>query len=268
LYRAGSRAVKGSQNCGLGAAHGLPHHAAMLAAIDPIDSAVGRPLVVRRRLIRRVAYALAGAFVAISFTLAWLRIGFGHDRVFGLSSLLDLNGEANVPAWYSGCLLFADAVAAAIVGVRLGGRRGVRWLAIAAWMTAMSLDEIAAIHERLTVPAHYLGPLGPIHNVTWVFAGMLVTGAVVGLFLRSVLAMPAPIRRGVLLAGAIYVGGALGMEALGGVWALQFGEANMVHAVIDALEEGGELVGATMFLNTALLYLEMLGPTELRVDGG
>jgi hypothetical protein len=224
------------------------------------------PLAIPRRTVRRTMLIVAAIFCVISFTLAAIRILGGHDRVLGLTQLLDLNGEANVPAWYSSTLLFVCGLAAAAVAGR--HQRGERWgwNGIALALMTMSLDETAQIHERLMLPPEYLGPYGPIHNITWVFAGTVIAGAVAGVFLRTVLAAPPRVRNGVFLAGAVYIGGAVGMEALGGLWALHHGEANIIHATIDLLEEGGELFGATLFLDAALTYLQLMGPGEVRVD--
>jgi len=222
-------------------------------------------LTIHRHSILRALLIVASILCVVSFTLALLRILGGHDRVMGLTQLLDLNGEGNVPAWYSSTLLFACGLSAAAVAGRL--HRTVRWgwNGIALALIAMSLDETAQIHERLTLPPEFLGPYGPIHNITWVFAGTVIAGAVAGVFLRTVLAAPPRVRKGVFIAGAVYIGGAMGMEMIGGLWALHHGEANVVHAVIDVLEEGGELFGATLFLGTALRYLAILGPAPVEV---
>src|SRR5262245_53681185 len=118
-------------------------------------------LVVRRGAIIRALLAVAAAFCVISFTLAALRILGGHDRVMGLSQLLDLNGEGNVPAWYSSTLLFVCGLAAAAVAGRHRHSERWGWNGISLALIVMSLDETAQIHERLTVPAEYLGPYGP-----------------------------------------------------------------------------------------------------------
>jgi hypothetical protein len=79
------------------------------------------------------------------------------------------------------------------------------------------------------------------------------------------MAAPPPVRRRVFLSGAIYVGGAVGMEVAGALWALSHGHDNLVAAFIDIFEEGGELVGAALFLDAALHYLVLLGPGEMRL---
>jgi hypothetical protein len=59
----------------------------------------------------------------------------------------------------------------------------------------------------------------------------------------------------VALAGALYVGGALGVELLLGLWTDRHGELNFVWAVIDMAEEGLEIVGSSLFLYALLEYL-------------
>lgn len=64
----------------------------------------------------------------------------------------DLNGEANIPTWYSNILLFAVAVAG--MGIYLFSRQMKTvdarfWLGFAAMYIFLSLDEEARIHEIL-----------------------------------------------------------------------------------------------------------------------
>jgi len=217
-----------------------------------------------RTRLRVVLLILCAAFTVISFSLAGIRITTGHDVMYSLFRLFDLNHEANIPAWFSANLLLAGAVVAGLVGAATRGAHATGWKGIALVMALFSLDEIAGLHERFVIPAEYIGPYGSIRNITWVFVGVVVTGGLVALFLRTVLASPPRIRRAVLVAGAIYAGGALGMETLGGIWALYHGEVNWMHAVLEMLEEGGELLGATLFLDAGLQYLEILGGISVR----
>jgi hypothetical protein len=223
-----------------------------------------RQIQINRRRLRVVLLILAATFTVISFSLALVRITTGHDVMYSIFRLFDLNHEANIPAWYSANLLLAGACAAGMVGAASRGAHAQGWKGIALVMTLFSLDEIAGLHERFVIPQEYVGPFGSVRNITWVFVGVVVTGALVALFLKTVLASPPPIRRAVLVAGAIYAGGALGMEALGGIWALYHGEMNWVHALLEMLEEGGELLGATLFLDAGLKYLEILGGVSVR----
>ena len=223
-----------------------------------------RQIQINRRRVCAVMLILSATFAVISFSLDAIRIITGHDVIYGLFRLFDLSHEANIPAWFSSNLLLSGAVVAGLVGAATRGAHAQGWRGIALVMAFFSLDEIAGFHERFVIPAEYIGPYGSIRNITWVFVGVVVTGALVALFLKTVLASPPPIRRAVLVAGAIYAGGALGMETLGGVWALHHGEVNWMHAVLGVLEEGGEMLGATLFLNAGLKYLETLGGVSVR----
>jgi hypothetical protein len=62
-------------------------------------------------------------------------------------------------------------------------------------------------------------------------------------------------RRQFLIAGAIYVGGALGMELPLGWWTERAGSDNLVYALIDGVEETMELSGTTLFLLALVEYL-------------
>jgi hypothetical protein len=219
---------------------------------------------INRRRLRNILLIVAATLTVISFSLAAIRITTGHNVMRGFIRLLDLNHEANIPAWYSSILLLAGACVAGLVGAATRGAHGQGWKGIALVMAAFSLDEIAGIHERLVLPAEHIGPFGSIRNVTWVLVGVVVVGALVALFLRTVLESPPRIRRAVLVAGAIYAGGALGMESLGGLWALSHGHVNWMHAVLEMLEESAELLGATLFLDAGLRYLEDLGGISVR----
>ena len=223
-----------------------------------------RQIQINRRRVRTVLLVLGGIFSVISFSLDAIQITTGHDVIYGLFRLFDLSHEANIPAWFSSNLLLAGAIVAGLVSAATRGAHGQGWKGIALVMAFFSLDEIAGFHERFVIPQEYIGPYGSIRNITWVFVGVVVTGALVALFLRTVLASPPPIRRAVLVAGAIYAGGALGMETIGGIWALRHGEVNWVHATCVMMEEGGEMLGATLFLDAGLRYLETLGGISVR----
>ena len=223
-----------------------------------------RQIPIDRRRLRFVLLVVAATLSFISFSLAAIRITTGHDVIFGFVRLFSLNQEGNVPAWYSSVLLLTGACVAGLVGAATDGAHARGWKGIALVMAFFSLDEIASFHERLAIPREYAGPLASVRDNTWIFVGVVVVGALVLVFLRTVLASPPPIRRAVLVAGAIYAGGALGMETLGGLWALDHGRVNWVHAVIGVLEEGGEMLGATLFIDAGLRYLEDLGGVSVR----
>jgi hypothetical protein len=55
-----------------------------------------------------------------------------------------------------------------------------------------------------------------------------------------------------IVAGCVYVAGALGMELVGGAWAAKHGQDNLVYSLLTTVEEGLELTGLVLFIRTLL----------------
>ena len=161
-----------------------------------------------------------------------------------IADALSLSLEANIPTWYASVLLFACAALLVAHGRRDKARWRAHWLGLAFAFVCISMDEVASFHERLNGLARFGGAL----FFGWVVPfGVLVL--VIGLlcvpFLR---ALPPVTRTRFVTAGALYVGGALGVELVLGWWTEQHGAFNLTYRMIDAVEEGGELAGVSVFL--------------------
>jgi hypothetical protein len=175
--------------------------------------------------------------------------------------LFDVNSEHNVPSWFSSMLLIGCALVAAILAAltrRAGGRDARYWAALAAVLSLLSLDEAAALHERLGGPAaEVLGAAtrGALH-FAWVVPGV-VLALVVGLaFLRFVLRLPRSTRRLVVAAAALYLTGAAALEAVGGM-VLEAQGHRAMYLLVTAAEEGLEMAGAVLLLYAILRLLRL-----------
>ncbi len=171
---------------------------------------------------------------------------FSHaDVVEALVGLFSLSYEQNVPTWLATCLLFSAGVALAKAAAATSRRRGPmarRWWGLSAIFFYLSLDELAELHENLN------GVAGGVVYFDWIVPAAVALAAVAALYLPFLARLPAPTRRAFLLAGALYVGGALLMELPLGWWAARAGEENVGYALIDWVEETLELAGAAVFL--------------------
>jgi hypothetical protein len=63
-----------------------------------------------------------------------------------------------------------------------------------------------------------------------------------------------------VIAGAIFVGGALGVEMILGYWTDLHGEENLTYGMIDWVEESLEMCGMSLFAWSAGSFL--LAPAE------
>lgn len=179
-----------------------------------------------------------------------------------LPTLFDVNTEANVPTWFAASLWVLAAVAALTVAVGAPGltaRRRRGWYGFAAVLTLMSLDEAASLHERLLGDAgiQLLGAdAGGLLHFTWVVPGAIVAAILVTALFGTVWSMPVRSRALVLLAGAVFLGGALGAEAASG-WALERHGDARAYVLLTSLEEGAEMTGALLLLAALLSLLEL-----------
>lgn len=211
------------------------------------------PIILHERTIR---WALLGTAAGVS--LLGLIAELIHQLIPSVQSpllpLLSLSVEGNFPTWYSslllaGCSLLLLTIAA---GVRQAGEKFLRrWTLLGIVFLYMSIDESVELHE-------HLGEIVQLHGVlyfSWVVpAGILVL--LLGIaYLPFLKHLPAQTRRRFVLAGVIYVGGALFLELPLGFWAERVGRDNVVYGLIDWVEETMEIFGATLFLLSLLSHL-------------
>lgn len=171
--------------------------------------------------------------------------------------LLDLDGEANLPAWYASAKLLILGLLLAIFALRAPVRPRSRLMFLPAILAlAMSLDEIAGIHEWVGRRSDALLPGGRLASVLpvtgiWMLplAPIVLGGAYVAYRALKPCLTTAPRARWLFVAGcAILLAGALGAE----VAANFVVQGTWLAALQVAIEEGAELVGATTMLWGAL----------------
>lgn len=203
------------------------------------------------------ALLLAGHAAA---TIAELR--FGRNHLLGLSRMLNFEGELTIPAWYSSLLLLLCAILLALAWrVRRGGTDRFRryWGALAVIFCFLALDEAVAIHEQLIDPVRNALDTGGAFLHAWVIP-YGIAGLVLLLVYRPfLLALPRRTLHLMVASGALYVGGAVAVEMIGGyVWDRN-PERGIPIIAIMALEETLEMVGLALFAYTLLDYLARAG---------
>jgi hypothetical protein len=191
-----------------------------------------------RTLARGLAAALA---IASGAGLAAEIAYFRADVPAELVAFFSLSAEGNLPTWVATCILFSCSLVLASIA---SGVRARRERFLAAIFAYLSLDEATEIHEHLGG----LVPGSGVFYFDWVIPASLFV-IVVGSFYAPFLShLDAGTRRRFVIAGVLYVGGALLMELPLGWWTEQHGDDNLGYAAMDWIEETLELVGASYFL--------------------
>ena len=74
-------------------------------------------------------------------------------------------------------------------------------------------------------------------------------------YLKFLLHLPRKTRDCFLLAGSIYVGGALGMEMVSGYYADAVGQRNLMYGLRTSVEKIIEMVGVSVFIYALQSYI-------------
>lgn len=190
-------------------------------------------------------------------------------------AVLDLDGELQVGAWFSTALLLVGALMLALtasVATARGDSDGRWWRFLSAGFVVMSLEEAVDLHQRISEPLSRLLDLdGGALRAAWVIPaalGIVVLGACMVPFIRR---MPSPLRRRLLLAAALFVGGAVGLEIVGQALFVTSG-AGVVSGAVNLVEETLEPAAVILLIHTLGRHLaELTGTAGLRLtlgDGG
>jgi hypothetical protein len=208
---------------------------------------------------RRVALALL--LIAGALWLASLTAGLVIDPIDGfpgrggLLRLLNLDNELNPGTWYSSGLLALCAAVLAVIALAKRSsrdRHALGWAALSLIFLYLSLDETASLHEETYGIGQDLP--GPVYVVALVPA-IVVTSLAALAFLRFLAALPAHIRNLFLLAAAMLVGGAVGVEIVDGGIADHFGNGSALYKLVSSSEETMEMAGSITFLYALMLYV-------------
>ena len=216
-----------------------------------------RPLI----LSLFIATALLLVLHVVTRVVYWAGLGL-PNAVGLLFERFNADAETSVPTWFSILLLMSLAVVAFVIGrtSRVGAGTAYRWwYAMAGVLLYLSIDEGSAFHEIAFQPMQrFLGVTSGPLLFSWVVPAGLAVIVVGAIFLPFMLRLPSSTRVGLLVGGAVYLAGALGMEMVA---------ASLVHVLADGsgmslsfdllagLEEGLEMAGSILVLRALLVHL-------------
>jgi hypothetical protein len=200
---------------------------------------------------RRAALIMvtALAFLVVVGTAATLAISLGYTRPQKLIAFFDLDGESNLPTWYSSVLLLGAALLTWVAGLAARHRSDrVKWFVLAALFACLSMDETAMMHDWLGVAMGDRMQLTGVFRFGWVIPALVVLPAIAVAYWRLIWAVPNPARALMFTAAALYLGGAVGMEMVGGAWISTRPQELTVYKGLTAVEELLEIAGASCYL--------------------
>lgn len=203
-----------------------------------------------------VTLALATTHIVTSYLRSYTNV---HEYATGALVLFDMDAEVSIPTWYAQLLLAAASFLLLTIGV--AKRRSTQkyykhWIALGFMFVYISMDEGSQIHELLVSPLRdFFNTSGTLLNFAWVIGGALVTSVIAVIYFRFWLNLPSKTRLLFLASAAIFIGGALGIEMIGGYYLSNHGY-NFGYQMITLIEETMEKMGIALFIYTLLDYMK------------
>lgn len=220
-------------------------------------SAYPQTIVIQQKTITKYLLYAACFLVVAHLAAMFIKYHTGHDNLYGLIPLFDLDGEANIPEFFSAALLLYVGVLFNIIAraTRIADGPDVIYWRILSWgFVYLAFDEAASIHEKwIPITKQLLGEWVP--RFAWVIPGGFLCLVFFATFFRFWLRLPRRTRWELFFAAVLLVGGGIGIELLGSRYASLYGADNLTYNLLVALEEGSEMAGSILAAHTLMGYL-------------
>jgi len=158
--------------------------------------------------------------------------------------LFDVNEENNLPTWFSG---FNLLISTGLLWILMRDKRANqdamagRWRVLFFGFAFLSIDEIAGIHESIN----------SVTDPSWAYGGGVVVLLLAVYFYSFLKSLPRPTLIAFIVAGAIFVGGAVGVEIIGE----PMESDSLIYNLTTMVEEGMEIFGVIFFTRSLLRYM-------------
>jgi len=226
---------------------------------------------VNRRSLVRALVGITLLLLVASVAGQLVKYILGNDVALGFVRLFYLDAEANIPTLFSTILLLLASLLLALIAVfkktyQETYRR--HWVFLSFILLYMAIDEASEVHEMLNKLGWWITGqkrTGGIFHYGWVMFGMGMATVVALAYLKFFLHLPGRTKAQFVTAAVTFLGGALGVEILEGLYSASHdGENSFQYSMLVMVEEGLEMAGVIIFINSLLAYIHTY-QTEIRL---
>jgi hypothetical protein len=179
---------------------------------------------------------------------------FGSHRI----ALFNLDREGNIPTLFSSVTTLLCAGLLAVIATarkRQEKREYLYWAGLAIIFLFLAVDDGAAIHENIIRPLRTALHTSGVLYFAWVIPYGILVIAVGLIYLRFLFTLTVKTRYMIILAGILYVGGALGFELIGGYWTTLYGQENLAYELITTCEQTLQMSGILVFIYALMSFI-------------
>ncbi|HHW83508.1 MAG TPA: hypothetical protein GX743_06815 [Actinomycetales bacterium] len=201
---------------------------------------------------------MSGVLVATSGILYTVMEATGGSQspLVPVYALVDVAREFNIATWFNSSLWLLLAVSTGIVAAHTRKWR-FSWIVFTAIAAIAALDEFAMLHEDLWRLGAQVASLLGVESLpySWVAAGLVLVVVVVAVLAPLMWALPRRILIGYVVAGGIFLLGAIVLETVGGLIEGHFGTVTWHLALAIHTEELLEMLGISLAIAVTLSNL-------------
>lgn len=167
--------------------------------------------------------------------------------------------ESNFPSLYSFLTLgFCSYLLTIITVIKQQNKaKYVRqWRTLSLIFLFLAIDENCSIHEFLIPVTRKIIDVRGVFYFAWVIPASILVVIFLIAFRKFVFNLPNKTRNLFILAGSVYLFGALGLELVGGYLVDTSGFYTVKYAVVSTVEELLEMFGIVIFIYALLSYIQ------------
>jgi hypothetical protein len=186
-------------------------------------------------------------------------IGLVGDASFlGSMTWISIEGEQSLATWWTSVLWACLALLFFEAGYRKLAGRPIGWILLGAGSILLSIDEAVMIHEQFAaLTGRWFGYVGGIWATAWVVFAVPIVVACLAATAPLLIRLPRGIALRLLLSGAVFVTGAVGLEMAFGSARVDFHlpHHHIVILSMHVIEETLEMLGVGMAAIVMLAWL-------------
>ncbi|SHF43420.1 hypothetical protein SAMN05444274_105203 [Mariniphaga anaerophila] len=223
-------------------------------------------LIIKISAIIRLLSLVAIVLQLISFSTRFIVCFTDYTQVKGLGFLINMfyvGAERNIPTAFSAFILIvASALLFIITALKWKKPKSfyLIWLILSFGFFYLAMDEAMILHETILgqkdgiiLGRQFSGFL----RHAWIIPFLFTIPFLILLFFKFLMSLDKKTKNLFILSAALFVGGAVGIESVGGYIKDTIGTDNWWYYTEVAIEESFEMAGVILFIYSLLDYLRV-----------
>jgi hypothetical protein len=215
------------------------------------------PIKITKILLTIVGFLLIANLIGIY--LKWVS---GYNTAFGFVPLFDLDQEFNLPTFYSSMALLFSALLLLLISneeATVKSPYAFHWKMMGFIFIVLAIDEVVSIHNHFGRIVPYFITVPYYFDVSryWVFVYIPRLFVFMVVFYKFFINLPYLTRISFVIAGSVFIIGAVGIEILEDQYIRLMGGPDVYYALLYSAEELFEMIGIVLFIRALVQYINV-----------